>query len=157
MIATNNKLYKIGKSVNNNVHLIPNGIDLGEFKKARNIYLHDTFCIPHHKKIALSVGRHHPVKGFEFGIKAFNLLKNFKDCDDIVYVIVGGYCDSLMEMIDQGAAKPALVIGMPVGFIGASEAKAKMIEHHAELGFHKMLEEVKSFLEQCENKFLDGL
>ena len=29
-------------------------------------------------------------------------------------------------------------------------------KHPAELGFYKMLEEVKSFLEQCENKFVDG-
>jgi len=41
----------------------------------------------------------------------------------------------LLEMIDQGAAKPALVIGIPVGFIGASEAKAAMIQHHTALGF----------------------
>ncbi|MBB2496280.1 precorrin-8X methylmutase [Aquipseudomonas ullengensis] len=29
----------------------------------------------------------------------------------------------LLEMIDAGAAKPALIIGMPVGFIGAAESK----------------------------------
>ena len=29
----------------------------------------------------------------------------------------------LLEMIEQGAAKPALIIGMPVGFVGAAESK----------------------------------
>ena len=41
----------------------------------------------------------------------------------------------LLEMLDQGAPKPSLVIGIPVGFIGASEAKAAMIQHHKTLGF----------------------
>jgi len=29
----------------------------------------------------------------------------------------------LLEMLDAGAPKPALIIGMPVGFIGAAESK----------------------------------
>ncbi len=29
----------------------------------------------------------------------------------------------LLEMIDEGAARPAAVIGMPVGFVGAAESK----------------------------------
>ncbi len=29
----------------------------------------------------------------------------------------------LLEMLDAGAPKPALVIGMPVGFVGAAESK----------------------------------
>jgi precorrin-8X/cobalt-precorrin-8 methylmutase len=28
-----------------------------------------------------------------------------------------------MEMLDEGVAKPAAVIGMPVGFVGAAESK----------------------------------
>ena len=30
----------------------------------------------------------------------------------------------LLEMIDQGAPRPALILGFPVGFIGAAESKA---------------------------------
>ncbi|MBT7442416.1 MAG: precorrin-8X methylmutase [Methylococcales bacterium] len=44
----------------------------------------------------------------------------------------------LLEMIDQGAPKPSLVIGMPVGFIGAAEAKDALIKHHKTLGFECM-------------------
>jgi precorrin-8X/cobalt-precorrin-8 methylmutase len=34
----------------------------------------------------------------------------------------------LFEMIDAGAPRPALVIGMPVGFIGAAESKAALVD-----------------------------
>lgn len=40
----------------------------------------------------------------------------------------------LMEILDQGAAKPLLIIAMPVGFIGASESKAALLQHHQSLG-----------------------
>jgi precorrin-8X/cobalt-precorrin-8 methylmutase len=29
----------------------------------------------------------------------------------------------LLEMLDQGAPKPALILGFPVGFVGAAESK----------------------------------
>ncbi|MBE7212001.1 MAG: precorrin-8X methylmutase [Gluconacetobacter diazotrophicus] len=35
----------------------------------------------------------------------------------------------LLEMIDAGAAKPAAVIGMPVGFVGAAESKEALLAH----------------------------
>jgi precorrin-8X/cobalt-precorrin-8 methylmutase len=41
-------------------------------------------------------------------------------------VVVGNAPTSLfylLEMLDGGAAKPAAVIGMPVGFVGAAESK----------------------------------
>jgi precorrin-8X/cobalt-precorrin-8 methylmutase len=34
----------------------------------------------------------------------------------------------LLEMIDEGAAHPAAIIGMPVGFVGAAESKDALIE-----------------------------
>jgi len=33
----------------------------------------------------------------------------------------------LLEMLDEGAPKPAAVIGMPVGFVGAAESKEALI------------------------------
>jgi precorrin-8X/cobalt-precorrin-8 methylmutase len=33
----------------------------------------------------------------------------------------------LLELIDQGAPKPACIVGMPVGFVGAAESKAELI------------------------------
>jgi precorrin isomerase len=35
----------------------------------------------------------------------------------------------LLELLDEGAPRPALVLGFPVGFIGATEAKQALIEH----------------------------
>jgi precorrin-8X/cobalt-precorrin-8 methylmutase len=35
----------------------------------------------------------------------------------------------LLELIDAGAPKPAAIIGMPVGFVGAAESKAALAAH----------------------------
>lgn len=42
----------------------------------------------------------------------------------------------LLEMLHSGEVngKPALIIGMPVGFVGAAESKDALWEHHHELG-----------------------
>ena len=40
----------------------------------------------------------------------------------------------LLEMLEQGADKPALIIGMPVGFVGAAESKQALWDHHQRLG-----------------------
>jgi precorrin-8X/cobalt-precorrin-8 methylmutase len=40
----------------------------------------------------------------------------------------------LLEMIANGADKPALIIGMPVGFVGAAESKQALWDCHRELG-----------------------
>jgi len=40
----------------------------------------------------------------------------------------------LLEMIEQGAAKPALIIGIPVGFVGAAESKQALWDVHEKLG-----------------------
>jgi precorrin-8X/cobalt-precorrin-8 methylmutase len=34
----------------------------------------------------------------------------------------------LLDMLDQGAPAPAAIIGMPVGFVGAAESKAALLE-----------------------------
>ncbi len=40
----------------------------------------------------------------------------------------------LLEMLAAGAQKPALVIGMPVGFVGAAESKQALWDDHQKLG-----------------------
>jgi len=40
----------------------------------------------------------------------------------------------LMELIEQGSPKPALIIGIPVGFVGAPESKQYLARHHRSLG-----------------------
>ncbi|MGD0452815.1 MAG: precorrin-8X methylmutase [Solirubrobacteraceae bacterium] len=39
----------------------------------------------------------------------------------------------LLEMVEEGAGRPAAVIGVPVGFIGAAESKLALAEHPAAL------------------------
>ena len=40
----------------------------------------------------------------------------------------------LLEMIEEGAPKPALIIAMPVGFVGAAESKQRLWNSHTALG-----------------------
>lgn len=40
----------------------------------------------------------------------------------------------LLQMLKKGAPKPALIIGMPVGFVGAAESKQALWDVHEELG-----------------------
>jgi precorrin-8X/cobalt-precorrin-8 methylmutase len=35
----------------------------------------------------------------------------------------------LLEMVEEGAPRPAAVIGIPVGFIGAAESKDALMRH----------------------------
>nr|WP_321457541.1 precorrin-8X methylmutase [uncultured Cohaesibacter sp.] len=39
----------------------------------------------------------------------------------------------LLEMVREGAGKPALVLGFPVGFVGAAESKQTLVDEAAEL------------------------
>jgi precorrin-8X/cobalt-precorrin-8 methylmutase len=41
----------------------------------------------------------------------------------------------LLDLIDQGAAKPAAIIACPVGFVGAAESKAEIITNSRRLPF----------------------
>ena len=40
----------------------------------------------------------------------------------------------LLEMLKAGAAKPALIVGIPVGFVGAAESKQALWDLHQGLG-----------------------
>jgi len=40
----------------------------------------------------------------------------------------------LLEMLEKGCDKPALIIGMPVGFVGAAESKDALWKAHQKLG-----------------------
>lgn len=41
----------------------------------------------------------------------------------------------LLEMIDNGAPKPALILGFPVGFVGAAESKAELAANSRGVAF----------------------
>jgi precorrin-8X/cobalt-precorrin-8 methylmutase len=37
---------------------------------------------------------------------------------------------ALLDLVDQGAVQPALVAGIPVGFVGAAESKAELVKRN---------------------------
>ncbi|MDX2216825.1 MAG: precorrin-8X methylmutase [Oculatellaceae cyanobacterium bins.114] len=41
----------------------------------------------------------------------------------------------LLELLDEGAAKPALILGFPVGFVGAAESKAELAANNRSVPF----------------------
>ncbi|MFE4724115.1 precorrin-8X methylmutase, partial [Streptomyces sp. NPDC056728] len=45
----------------------------------------------------------------------------------------------LLELVREGAAPPAAVIGVPVGFVGAVESKDALVEHAGELGLEYLV------------------
>lgn len=85
----------------NMVHIIPNGIDIGKLQVEQNTHLHDLLHLEHSKKIVLSVGRNCKQKAFGLGIEAFSVLRGFKECDDLVYVIIGKDTQLLKPLVDK--------------------------------------------------------
>jgi precorrin-8X/cobalt-precorrin-8 methylmutase len=45
----------------------------------------------------------------------------------------------LLELLDEGAPKPALILGFPVGFVGAAESKAALAENSRGVPFLTLL------------------
>ncbi|TVR98505.1 MAG: precorrin-8X methylmutase [Rhodospirillales bacterium] len=41
----------------------------------------------------------------------------------------------LLELLDEGASRPAVILGFPVGFVGAAESKEALIHHPAAVPF----------------------
>jgi precorrin-8X/cobalt-precorrin-8 methylmutase len=41
----------------------------------------------------------------------------------------------LLEMLDEGAPKPALILGLPVGFVGAVESKLELANNNRGVPF----------------------
>lgn len=42
---------------------------------------------------------------------------------------------AVLEMIDAGAEKPACIVGMPVGFVGAAESKAELLANNRGIAY----------------------
>jgi len=45
----------------------------------------------------------------------------------------------LLELLDDGAPRPAAILGMPVGFVGAAESKDALRDHHLGVPFLTVL------------------
>jgi len=61
-------------------------------------------------------------------------LEHWRDRLDGAVVVIGNAPTALfrlLELVEQGAPRPAAVIGVPVGFVGAAESKRALAEHPA--------------------------
>jgi precorrin-8X/cobalt-precorrin-8 methylmutase len=45
----------------------------------------------------------------------------------------------LLELLDSGAPRPAAIVGVPVGFVGAAESKAALVGHAAGIPYVTVL------------------
>ena len=147
LIATNNKLYKIGKSVNNNVHLIPNGIDLKEWGKVSRS-AKKTFTVGFCGNIATPQYREY--KGYDFvkeacsnlGIELKTALYRsaqiphdkmrelfYSEIDCIVHPTLGEGCsNTLME---------ACACGVPIITTKVAGFHGEMMKHNNNILFCK--------------------
>ena len=60
----------------------------------------------------------------------------WRACLDGAVVVVGNAPTALfrlLELVEEGAGRPASVIGVPVGFVGAAESKVALAEHRSGL------------------------
>jgi glycosyltransferase involved in cell wall biosynthesis len=84
---------------------IPNGVNLKEFEllPPRGL-LREKFNIPEEKKIVLSLGRIHEIKGLDVLVKAFAYGKEKGNLSDAILVISGsddGYLDNLKSLVQN--------------------------------------------------------
>ncbi len=57
-------------------------------------------------------------------------LEKTGDFTEAPIVVIGSAPTALMallDLVDQGSMKPSLIIGMPVGFVGVSESKSRLL------------------------------
>ena len=62
-----------------------------------------------------------------------NIWQHYQDQENLLHaplVVIGSSPTaliSLLDLVESGYAKPSLIIGMPVGFIGVSESKSRLL------------------------------
>lgn len=84
----------------NKIFCVPNGINVDLYRKTKSTFLHQKLQVNNNEKILISVGRNHPIKGYDYGIKAFNTLLK-KGIKDLIYVIIGKNTHILNPLIDD--------------------------------------------------------
>ncbi|MFV2056083.1 MAG: precorrin-8X methylmutase [Thiohalomonadales bacterium] len=82
-------------------------------------------CFLNHKDVA--------AQAKEQGItRSMQALTHWRDTMKGAVIVIGNAPTALfryLEMLEQGADKPALIIAMPVGFVGAAESKQALYEY----------------------------
>ncbi|MGH1427188.1 MAG: precorrin-8X methylmutase [Arenicella sp.] len=71
------------------------------------------------------------------GTRTMAALELWQDTLENSVVLIGNAPTALfrlLEMLEEGCPKPALIVGMPVGFVGAAESKQALWDNHQRLG-----------------------
>ena len=91
--------------------------------RARLPARNDVVCTLHDARVAALAER----RGTTRSAAALDL---WQDCLDGAVVAIGNAPTALfrlLEMIDAGAPRPAVILGIPVGFVGAAESKDALV------------------------------
>jgi precorrin-8X/cobalt-precorrin-8 methylmutase len=109
------------------VEMVRQGVTRRLLKQAPYCFLNDERTIRQAKKTGET--------------RSMAALELWKDVLQDSVVIIGNAPTALfrlLEMIEETQLKPALIIGMPVGFVGAAESKQALWEAHHALGVECM-------------------
>jgi len=90
IIALNEKekrnILKVYPLLEQKIKIVPNGLDMNEFKSIKKIDLYKQYCIPQKNKIIAFIGRIKFVKGLDISLK---VLANLKDKLNFTFLIIG--------------------------------------------------------------------
>ena len=78
---------------------IPNGVDLARFGKAVDFDLRSALGLPAEARVILSVGREHPAKAYDVGLRAFARVAAQET--EAYYVIVGRNTHRWQGLVDE--------------------------------------------------------
>ena len=117
---------RLGKPILCDANMVANGITRSRLPKGNEVIC--TLSDPQTVDIA---------RRFET-TRSAAALELWRDRLDGSVVVIGNAPTALfhlLEMLEAGAAAPALVIGVPVGFVGAAESKMALETNHLDLPY----------------------
>lgn len=112
-----------GRAILCDVEMVKQGVTKRMIKKEPLCFLNDVRTV----SIASERG----------GTRSMAALELWQDNIEDSVVLIGNAPTALfrlLEMLENGCAKPALIVGMPVGFVGAAESKQALWDNHQRLG-----------------------
>jgi len=111
---------RAGRNLYTDVNMLKSGVNQGRLEKNGG----EVFCAIKHPRVVEEARKH----GITRAAAAMRLFG--RELDGCV-VAIGNAPTALFEvlnLIEQGIARPALIVGTPVGFVGAAESKAMLVE-----------------------------
>ena len=132
VLKNSNAIISISESIKNDiknlvpqvmdkVYDVPNGIWIEEFFNHKiKQDIRDKFSLPKNSKVIISVGRNHIKKGFEYGIRAMELVsQKFKD---VYYIIIGRDTEKLFSLVKSLKLEDRIIL------VGEIKNKEELID-----------------------------